>query len=136
MRRVVVEGESFPRATPDSPMEVAPGRLWQVLCGDKGHWRAGVFSPSASSAAECLELERHTCPELFVLLSGRVTLLLWREGKVEEVELMPERPILVTAPHSGYSPDGPYTGRAFVVERDTFETHYQSESELRAGTSS
>lgn len=124
MRTVHVTPPSFPRAADNTPLDIAPNRLFQVLCGDEGHWRAGVYSPAATSADDCAELERHSCPELFVLLCGRLTLVIG-EGKARRlVELSQERPILVTAPHAGFCPDGPHTARALVVERDLFSTAY------------
>lgn len=130
MRTVTVtstaESPSFPIDAPaNSPLSIQADRLWQVVCGDRGHWRAGIFSPVAASLAECPELERHTCPELFILISGSLTLVLLKDGKVEEMPLQPERPVLVTCPHAGYCPNGPHTGRAFVVERDAFSTVYE-----------
>ena len=134
MRTVHVQPPSFPEAPANRPLEVARDRLWQVLCGDAGHWRAGVFSPAATSAEGCAELERHTCPELFVLLAGRVCLVLLEGGGARRVvELTREAPLLVTAPHAGFCPEGPHAGRAFVVERDLFSTAYgASEAELAA----
>ena len=125
MRSVAVAPPSFPAAPENRPLESAPGATWQVLCGDEGHWRAGLFSPAQASIAECVELERHTCPELFQLLSGRLTLVLFEEGRVREVPLEPGRPVLVTSPHAGFCPDGPHTGAALVVERDRFATEYR-----------
>jgi hypothetical protein len=69
-------------------------------------------------------LELHDCPELFLLLSGRLTLLLATDGAIRQLPLEPGRPVLVTAPHCGFCPDGPHTGTAFVVERDSFDTTY------------
>jgi len=129
MRKVRVTPPSFPEGAADRPLELFPDTLWQVVCGDRGHWRAGVYSPSAACADELAELERHDCPELFLLLQGRLILLIHRGGRVEELELQPHRPMLVTSPHSGYCPDGPHTGKAFVVERDVFETEYRAPGE-------
>ncbi len=126
MRTVHVKPPSFPEVEPNTPLELDPVRLWQVVAGDAGHWRAGVYSPAAASAAELPELERHTCPELFLLLDGRVTLLIHDGLQVRELALEPGVPVLVTQPHSGFCPDGPHTGRVFVVERDLFSTHYRS----------
>ena len=126
MRTVQVTNPSFPQVQPETPIQVVPQRLWQVLCGDEGHWRAGVYSPMASREEASRELEQHTCPELFVLLSGQVTLLVWRDGGLQEIHLQPERPVLVTAPHAGYCPGGPGSGRVLVVERDQFTTTYRS----------
>ncbi len=126
MRTVTVCPPSFPEVPPDRPLAIEPGRVWAVLCGDTGRWRAGAFSPAAASAAECPELERHDGPELFLLVQGRVTLLLADGvGGVCELALEPLRPVLVTAPHAGFCPDGSHTGIAFVVERDAFTTEYR-----------
>ncbi len=126
MRRVEVEAPSFPEVSPNRPLQARPGVRWQVLCGDAGHWRVGLYSPPETRAADCAELERHDCPEYFQLLSGRLTLVLKDGPEVREVPLEPGRPVLVTAPHSGFCPDGPHTGTALVVERDRFSTEYRS----------
>lgn len=125
MRRVAVRPPSFPEVIPDSPLGIATGVRWQVLCGDRDHWRCGVWSPPETTAEACAELEQHTCPELFVLLSGRITLLLGGPEGVRELPLEPGKPVLVTGPHAGFCPDGPHGGVALVVERDTFETEYR-----------
>lgn len=126
MRFVSVEPPSFPQVAPNTALPVEAGDVrWQVVCGDAGHWRVGVYSPAATRADQLAELERHTCPELFWLLEGRLTLLLAAPGGPRELPLEPDRPVLVTAPHDGFCPDGPHTGRALVVERDTFSTEYR-----------
>lgn len=124
MRTVHVHAPSFPRAGENTPLAVEPGRLFQVICGDAGHWRAGVYSPSATEAEACVDLERHSCPELFILLTGRLSLVLLDTDGRRIVELEPERPLLVTTPHAGFCPDGPHAGRALVIERDAFCTAY------------
>lgn len=129
MRKVQVRPPSFPAAPINVPLAVEPGRTWQVLCGDEGHWRSGIYSPAAAHAEECVELERHDCPELFVLLSGELTLMLWEPAGVRALALEPGRPVLVTAPHNGFCPAGPYSGRALVIERDALETEYRTAEE-------
>lgn len=129
MRKVTVTAPSFPDVHPETPLPIVAETRWQVLCGDADHWRAGVYSPPECGPEELDELERHTCPELFLLLSGRLVLLVAREDGTEEVELEPGKPVLVTAPHAGFCPDGPHTGSAFVVERDLFETEYRTKGE-------
>jgi hypothetical protein len=109
-----------------------PGEaVWHVVCGDPGHWRAGMFAPSAVAREQVAELERHDCPELFVLLRGRLVLVVAEPQGVREIELEVGVPLLVTAPHAGYCPDGAHTGVAFVVERDSFDTEYRSIDEWR-----
>ncbi|MBI2569336.1 MAG: hypothetical protein HYV63_20155 [Candidatus Schekmanbacteria bacterium] len=127
MRVVTVTPPSFPSVERDCPLLPQAGREWQVLCGDADHWRAGVFSPQPARAEEIGELERHTCPELFLLMHGRVTLVLadGAEGR-RELPLELGRPVLVTSAHAGYCPDGAHTGAALVIERDRFSTEYRA----------
>lgn len=113
---------SFPPAPTDVPLGFAPGVRWQVVCGDAGHWRAGIYAPAEARIEDVTELERHDCPELFLLIQGRMTLVLADGTGVRELPLEPGRPVLVESPHSAYCPDGPHTGVAFVVERDAFLT--------------
>ncbi len=124
-RAVQTRAPSFPEAAENALLEIRQAERWQVLCGDSDHWRLGVYSPPEDSANQCAELERHDCPELFLLLSGNVTLLLSENGGLRELPLEPGRPCLVTAPHAGFCPDGPHTGQALVVERDSFDTEYR-----------
>ncbi len=132
MRTVKTSPPSFPRVEPNAPFPLPAGQTWQVLCGDAGHWRAGVYSPAAAGREDCPELERHDCPELFLLLSGRLSLLVGRDRQVVELPLEVGRPVLVTAPHAGFCPDGPHTGVALVIERDAFETEYGTWDEQTA----
>ena len=130
-RRVKVLQPSFPLIAPDAVMEPLPQLQWQVLCGDFGHWRAGVYSPAETSAEQLTELEQHSCPELFLLLCGRLVLLLGGPLGELELELEPGKPVLISRPHAGYCPDGPHTGAALVVERDVFETEYRDVEQWR-----
>jgi hypothetical protein len=125
MRKVTTRPPSFPAATLNALLSPEKKVAWQVLCGDAAHWRVGIYMPPVASRAEVLELERHDCPEFFLLLSGALTLVLAEHGEVRELKLEPGRPVLVTAPHSGFCPGGPYTGAALVVERDAFDTEYR-----------
>lgn len=125
MRRVSTRPPSFPNAKLNELLTIEPKLRWQVLCGDAGHWRVGIYSPPESSRDDVVELERHDCPEFFLLLEGALTLVISNRGRVRDLPLKPGKPVLVTAPHSGYCPGGPHTGSALVVERDEFETEYQ-----------
>lgn len=124
---------SFPDALTDQPIEWPDGERWNVLCGDSGHWRCGIFSPPESTPSQISELEWHDCPELFLLVRGRVTLVLSdMNGGVTELQLEAGRPVLVSSPHSAYCPDGPFSGTCFVVERDEFDTEYRPVAEWHA----
>jgi hypothetical protein len=132
VRQVETRAPSFPDAATDRPLEVKPGVRWQVMGGDAGHWRVGIYSPPEAKAADCVELEKHGCPEYFHLLSGRLTLLLSDGlGGVREQPLAAGRPILVQVPHSAFCPDGAHTGTALVVERDAFDTEYRAPREWK-----
>lgn len=124
MRIVQTRAPSLPQVDTESPLRSPPSRVWHVLCGDTGKWRAGTYSPACTSSDQIDELERHDCPELFLLLRGRLTLLVAQGKATREITLEPGVPVLVAAPHTGFCPDGPHTGVAFVVERDSFETEY------------
>jgi len=129
VRSVQTRPPSFPKVPTETPLAVEPGKVWQVLCGDTGHWRVGMYSPAASSAAELPELERHDCPELFLLIEGQLTLIVAEGDKTREIVLEQGVPVLIEAPHSGFCPGGPHSGLAFVVERDSFDTFYKTASD-------
>jgi len=124
MRIVHTTAPSFPEATPNTLLSLLPKERWQVLCGDTGHWRCGFYAPEFGGAEEISELEWHDCPELFMLVQGRVSLVLHDEQGERIQELEPLKPILVTARHAGFCPDGPHSGLCIVIERDAFKTEY------------
>jgi len=92
-----------------------------------------MYSPSESTAAQLAELEKHDCPELFLLVSGSLTLVVAEPSGTRELALQPGVPVLIASPHSGYCPNGPHTGVAFVVERDEFDTDYRAVEEWVRG---
>ncbi len=125
-KRVKTEAGSFPGFALHKGLKAKSKKEWQVMCGDKNHWRVGYYSPKFGSPEKVPELEKHTCVELFLLLSGSITLIV-DEGKGEcELELEPMQPVMITGWHSGFCPDGPHTGVAMVVERDKFSTAYRN----------
>ena len=126
MRTVETRRPSFPAAAENVLLDCEEGVRWQVLCGDSGRWRIGVYSPSKTCREAVEELEWHDCPELFLLLRGSVSLLLAEAGRTRVLALAPGRPTLVTVPHAGFCPEGPHTGAALVVERDAFRTEYRA----------
>jgi len=126
MRHVQVRPPSFPEVTFNQPIPWPEGERWKVLCGDRDHWRVGMYSPPESSPDQLPELERHDCPEMFVLIRGNLTLLIADGDHVRQQPLELGVPVLVTSPHAGFCPDGPHTGAALVVERDSFDTEYRS----------
>jgi len=116
-------------------LETDVNKIWQVICGDRDHWRVGIYSPEFSNIGQVQKLEKHSCPEFFMLLEGELTLVLDRNNKLELLKLEKFKPILVDTWHTGFSPQGPFKSKALVVERDTFTTKYRAIKDLTAFTS-
>ena len=126
---VSVKYPSFPKVKLDRLLKKPSlKKRWQVLCGDKDHWRIGLYSPEFKSVPDIERFEKHTCPEYFMLVKGNVSLaLLERKAKkdiIKIVKLKPFQPILAETWHCGFCPDGKHTGSALVVERDQFTSYY------------
>ena len=126
LEAIKTQSPSFPEISRNTLLDIKDEQLWQVLCGDKGHWRTGIYSPEADSIDAVNKLEKHNCPELFLLLSGEISIVVKKNNKLEIIKLEPLRPILVDTWHNGFCPNGKHTGMALVVERDEFTTQYQS----------
>ncbi len=127
---VEIKSPSFPNVRCCEHLSFDHEQCWQVLCGDRSHWRAGIYSPAFSSEDEITELERHSCPELFMLIDGKVTLVVEENGQRRKLQLEHGKPVMVSTWHNAYCPNGAYTGKAFVVERDEFITEYKSVKDL------
>jgi hypothetical protein len=124
-KRVGTKAGSFPKFSVSKLLKSKAGKRWQVLCGDRNHWRIGFYSPEVAQKSQVKQLEKHTCVELFMLISGSVTVIV-DDGKGErEIKLKPMQPLMVSGWHAGYSPKGPHKGVSLVVERDEFSTIYR-----------
>lgn len=96
---------------------------WQVIFNEGQHWRIGVYRPRFTERAAITELEQHSCPESFLLLSGNLTMLYRTDsGELAEKQLVANELVTFTEPHAGFSPDA--SGVALVVENAKFETIY------------
>ena len=124
-KRVDTKAGSFPKFPLSRLLKSKPGKTWQVLCGDLNHWRIGLYSPPESKKSQVKQLEKHTCVELFMLVSGEQTLILDDGGGEYELKLKMNQPVMVKGWHCGYSPKGPHKGISLVVERDKFSTIYR-----------
>lgn len=111
----------------NTPLTLKNKTLWQVICGEGANWRTGLYSPDIASAKEIKRLEKHSCSEFFILLSGKLNLLIENDAEagLKIIELEAFKPILINTWHSGFCPDGPYTGSALVVELGDFTTEYK-----------
>ncbi len=122
---------SFPEVRFDKVLNIKKRKRWQVLCGDKKHYRIGVYSPEYTKASDIKIMEKHNCPEFFMLIKGNLSLLICDDsGREKIIKLKPEKPVFVTDWHNGFCADGKFKGLAIVVERDEFNTMYKTREEL------
>jgi hypothetical protein len=103
-------------------INLSPQGVFHVPFQDTGIWRVGVYNPDAGSVNEINRLEKHSCPELFICLQGRMGLLVKEDGKETIFELSPNQAIMVTEWHNGFIIDP--KGYFIVVERTDFSTEY------------
>jgi hypothetical protein len=104
------------------PTTLHPDTLWSVIFRDEGNWRAGIYRPECAGPEQIDILEKHTCPELFVCLGGRMGLLLQSGREEQAIELEPHQAVMVADYHNGFAVDP--EGFFLVVERTVFSTDY------------
>jgi hypothetical protein len=91
-----------------------PDSLWSVLFKDNGHWRVGIYRPECGEPDDIDILERHTCPELFVCLGGRMGIVVGTGAEERIAEMEPNQALLVMDYHNGFAIDP--SGYFLVVE--------------------
>lgn len=105
-----------------APRPLPTERRWDVFSSDPGFWRTGLYRPEHTGPEGITELEKHSCPELFVCLGGKAGLVVY-DGSVERIVIFePGEELLVTGYHNGFIIE---RGACFlVVERTSFTTDY------------
>jgi len=96
--------------------------VWKVVYSDEGAWRAGIYRPAASCAAEIKELEKHSHPELFVCMEGPAGLVIDDGAGETGIVLFPGESLLVSGYHNGFRASE--HGFFLVIERTEFTTEY------------
>lgn len=105
-----------------SPRPLRPERRWDVFSSDPGFWRTGLYRPENTGPEGITELEKHSCPELFICLGGKAGLVVLDGPDERIVTFEPGEELLVTGYHNGFIID---RGAFFiVVERTSFTTEY------------
>jgi hypothetical protein len=99
-----------------------PDAIWNVIFKDEGNWRVGLYRPDAAGHEEISTLEKHTCPELFVCLQGKMGLVVKESAGEQIMVLNPGQALLVHDYHNGFTIDK--GGYFLVVERTAFTTEY------------
>ena len=106
----------------DSFFSINPDERWKIIAQDPGQWRIGIYRPEYTAESEIRELEKHTCPELFICAAGKMGLVV-RSERGEEVKLLsPGEAAFVEGHHNGFcaSADGYF----IVAERTSFSTEF------------
>jgi hypothetical protein len=106
----------------DEIINLLPRARWEVKFADQGSWRTGIYRPESSGHDTVETLEKHSCPELFICVGGRMGLVLYDGARERIVELAPNEAVLVEDYHNGFVIDEP--GFFIVVERTSFITEY------------
>ncbi len=101
---------------------LVPGARWEVYALDAGQWRSGMYLPEFMSGDEVDVLERHSCPELFICVGGRMGLVTWDGARETRIEFNPHDSLMVEDYHNGFRIDE--GGFFIVVERTSFVTEY------------
>ena len=96
---------------------------WSIFAEDPEHWRLGLYHPEYKSVDEIAELEKHSCPELFICCGGKMGIILDQEDSIVNLVLNDKEMLLVNSFHNAYQIDeGAYF---LVVERDNFTTSFK-----------
>ncbi len=99
---------------------------WKVLQSDKNFWTIGLYSPENKSKEDIKFLEKHDCPEVFLLLEGEVTLIIKKNknSRLRKIVLKKDEMVVIDEYHNAYSPNG---GKALVIERNKIRTNFIKE---------
>lgn len=99
-------------------------KRWKVIFSDKNNWRCGVYIPEFTDASEIQKFEKHNGPELFLLLEGKATLVLFGPKVRKEKSLKKGEVVIVNTWHNAYRPKGD-KGMALVIEKDNISTRWK-----------
>ncbi len=99
-------------------------KRWKVMFRDKNKWLSGLYSPEFTKDGEIKKFEKHSGPELFLLLEGKMTLVLLKSKGREEIPLKKDEAVIVDTWHNAYRPRG-CKGVALVVEKDNISTQWK-----------
>jgi len=104
-------------------MKITAENRWNVIFEDSGQWRVGIYKPESNNYEDINQMEKHSCPELFICTEGDMGLLIETNGKEEVIYLKPQEAIMVDDFHNGFTID--QKGYFIVVEQTDFQTEYK-----------
>lgn len=102
-------------------------KRWKVIFRDRNNWLCGIYIPEFTDASQIQKFEKHNGPELFLLLEGKVTLVLLehKHKRYKKVPLKKGEVVIVDAWHNAYRPKGS-KGVVLVIEKDNISTRWKS----------
>ena len=106
----------------DSFFSITPDERWTIIAQDPGQWRIGIYRPEYADESEIHELEKHTCPELFICAEGPMGLVVRTERGEKVKRLAPGEAAFVTGHHNGFCASE--NGYFIVAERTAFTTEF------------
>lgn len=99
-------------------------KRWKIIFRHKNNWRCGIYIPDFTDSSQIQKFEKHDGPELFLLLQGKVTLVLLKHKRRKEVPLKNDEIVIVNTWHNAYRPKGS-KGVALVIEKDNISTQWR-----------
>lgn len=99
-------------------LELKSKRRWKILLNE-GKWLCGLYIPEFRRKEEIDKLEKHDAPELFLLIEGKVNLVVKDKGREREISLAKGEATVLDCWHNAYG-----KGKVFVVERAGVSTEF------------
>ena len=105
-------------------MPLQTKKRWKVIFRDRNNWLSGIYTPEFTAISQIQKFEKHNGPELFLLLEGKVTLILLEGNKRRKVPLKKGEVVIVNTWHNAYRPKGG-KGVVLVIEKDNISTQWK-----------
>ena len=106
----------------ESFFRISADERWKIIAQDPGQWRIGIYRPEYGNESDIKELEKHSCPELFICAEGAMGLVI-RSAEGETIRIMqPGDAAMVYDHHNGFCASD--TGYFIVAERTSFSTDF------------
>jgi len=104
-----------------SKISLQSRKRWKIIFRHKNNWLCGIYIPEFTDVSQIKKFEKHDGPELFLLLEGKVTLVLLEGNKRCKVPLKKNKIVIVNTWHNAYRPKDS-KGVVLVIEKDNIST--------------
>jgi len=98
--------------------------IWNPVFKDDKRWLLGFYKPQAKSLKEIDYLEKHKYPELFLLIEGKIILVIKekKDSPIKKLALKKGEVVIINCWHNGYALEPDST--ALVIESSDNPTQY------------